>query len=348
VFTRSALEQSTIESYGSAVTQFERWRLETGFSGDVSDREIAAYVWVLTVERRLSSSYVKTTISALSDKYRFAAVNPTHSARVVQAKKAATKMAPEPVQRKPLTKPLILKIAAKMDWMAKGRARALQLRDLTMIVFAYRGFLRSSELVDLLATDVRIEQIPASDPDASLYPKEMIGVDLLWLYISSSKTNPQRQKLVPAERKGETVIIGPDRNSGRICPIALYKQWSFCRAATAKPFFHQLIRGKLTEPLSPSTYNHIVQNRMSQAGLDSSGFGGHSTRAGGCTDAIRRAVDIRSVKKHGRWSSDAVYLYIHNDVADTLAVNAALGGFDTSRTSSAAASSSSSSSSAGV
>lgn len=340
-FARSALEQSTLESYASAVEQFERWRRSFGFTGDVTDREITAYIRVMIVERGLSASYAKTSVSAISDKYRFEPVNPTHSARVAQAKKAATKMAPASVQRKPLVKAMIAKIASKMDCSEKG-----QLRDLTMIVIAHRGFMRAGELTSLRFTDVRIEQIAPTDSDAALYPAAMVGIDLLWIHISSSKTNPQKRKLDPTERKGETIVIGPDSNSARICPISLFRQWSFHRSVSSDWLFHQMPRNKRSQSLSVATYNHTVKRWMENAGLDSKGFGGHSTRAGGCTDAIRRAVDLRSVKKHGRWSSDAVHLYIHNDIADTLTVNAALGGFSTARTPTASSTTSSSSSSA--
>ena len=54
---------------------------------------------------------------------------------------------------------------------------------------------------------------------------------------------------------------------------------------------------------------------------------GHSARADGATDAIRRGVDLKIVKDHGRWRSDAVFLYIQDDTAARLQVSVALGGY---------------------
>ena len=54
-------------------------------------------------------------------------------------------------------------------------------------------------------------------------------------------------------------------------------------------------------------------------------YGFHSVRARGATDAARAGVSEAKIKQHGNWKSDAVRLFVRQDVEDRLAVSAALG-----------------------
>ena len=60
--------------------------------------------------------------------------------------------------------------------------------------------------------------------------------------------------------------------------------------------------------------------------MDPSAYGGHSARAGGATAAAVAEVDLRLIKRQGRWKSDAVFIYIHDDTNTMLALCEALGG----------------------
>ena len=65
---------------------------------------------------------------------------------------------------------------------------------------------------------------------------------------------------------------------------------------------------------------------LTRIDVDPARFGGHSARAEGATEAARKAVDVRLIKRHGRWKSDAVYIYIHDDEQTMLALSEAMGG----------------------
>ncbi len=76
--------------------------------------------------------------------------------------------------------------------------------------------------------------------------------------------------------------------------------------------------------MSPKSLNHIVKANIVGLGVDPKTFGSHSLRAGGATEAATKGVDTYLIKRHGRWKSDAVYLYIHDTIKEKLKVSSAL------------------------
>jgi hypothetical protein len=54
------------------------------------------------------------------------------------------------------------------------------------------------------------------------------------------------------------------------------------------------------------------------------GYGSHSLRRGGATAAAKAKVQMHVIKRHGRWASDAVYLYIVDGVEEQLGLSAAV------------------------
>ena len=49
----------------------------------------------------------------------------------------------------------------------------------------------------------------------------------------------------------------------------------------------------LNQPLSPSTPNFIVKRLVESIGIDSTKYGSHSCRKGGCTTALESGADLR-------------------------------------------------------
>ncbi len=98
------------------------------------------------------------------------------------------------------------------------------------------------------------------------------------------------------------------------------------RAKESEVFFHQAkgARRSVMEGLSSSTPCHIVKNRLTEIGVDSSNYGSHSCRRGGVTAAVAASVDFHLVKRHGNWKSDAVYLYVVDSVKARLSVSEAI------------------------
>ena len=53
-------------------------------------------------------------------------------------------------------------------------------------------------------------------------------------------------------------------------------------------------------------------------------YGSHSLRKGGATAAAAAKVRTHVIKRHGRWLSDAVYIYIVDPVGERLEVSKAV------------------------
>ena len=63
-------------------------------------------------------------------------------------------------------------------------------------------------------------------------------------------------------------------------------------------------------PLSYSLYNSIIKDLVKSLGLDPSLYSSHSLRAGAATQAHRSGLDPASIKRLGRWKSQAYLAYL--------------------------------------
>jgi len=66
-----------------------------------------------------------------------------------------------------------------------------------------------------------------------------------------------------------------------------------------------------------------VKRWLKRIGVNPKEYGSHSLRRGGTTAAAKN-VPTHLLKRHGRWRSDAVFLYIEDDLAQQLSVTANL------------------------
>jgi integrase len=74
---------------------------------------------------------------------------------------------------------------------------------------------------------------------------------------------------------------------------------------------------------SPARLRRLIKRVAASIGLDPSLFSGHSLRAGGATDLFAAQVPYPTIKKMGRWVSDAAMLYYRSDEDVWAAVGAA-------------------------
>ena len=148
----------------------------------------------------------------------------------------------------------------------------------------------------------------------SVTTKEGKETEVLFIFVEKSKTDQ--------ERRGHTVVVGPAEDKS-ICPVTWYKRWLKKRRPESEFLFHQAASA---QGLSTSTPCGRVKLLVEAIGLDSDLFGSHSGRSGGATAAAAAGVELRLIKKHGNWRSDAVFAYIRDSVADLLAVSNAIFG----------------------
>ena len=155
------------------------------------------------------------------------------------------------------------------------------------------GFLRSGELT--------VPSEEGFDEGAHLSFRD-ITVDslenpqVLQVRLKASKTDPFRA--------GVEVFVG--RTGCKLCPVEAVLSYMTKRGQASGPLFI-FQDGK---PLTRSRFVTEVKKALTSAGVDSTGYSGHSFRSGAATTAAKRGLGEAAIKMLGRWRSNAYQLYI--------------------------------------
>ena len=191
---------------------------------------------------------------------------------------------------------LLLKQANKV--YAKQPYLALLYR--TLLSTMYFGLFRIGELTagphQLLARDVWI----ADNKKKFLFA------------LRSSKTHDRN--VGPQLIKISSTSCGKGNNNTRKvklpCPYRLLRQYSKKRGGYyrgCEPFF-TFSDGS---PVKPSHLNHCLKTVIKKAGFNPRVYSSHSLRSGRSCDLFKLGVSVESIKKVGRWKSNAVYRYLN-------------------------------------
>jgi site-specific recombinase XerD len=163
-------------------------------------------------------------------------------------------------------------------------------RDRCLLLLAFTGALRRSELVALNVED--IEETAEG----------------LVVTIRRSKT----------DRFGEGAQVGvPFSSDPLCCPVRAYAKWLEVSGITSGAVFRHVDRGgnlrgaddrKVTDPhearrISPDAANLRVKRMAKSIGLDDAEVGAHSLRRGFATSAAKAKATERDIMRHGRWKS---------------------------------------------
>ena len=202
--------------------------------------------------------------------------------RVHLACRAVTRTHSLPRQASPidfdLLNVLIRLLSSNRDHLLIASALSLQ----------FFACLRASEF----CADSTLSIIPTMS-DVSFYQN---GSSRVMLYTChSSKTAPQ----------GFQVHVGCSGNP--ICaPCIMTHFFSLSPYEPSSPLF-RFSSGRL---LSYRVYNTIIKRLVQLAGLDPSLYSTHSVRAGAATQAARAGLQPDSIKRLGRWRSQAYMVYL--------------------------------------
>ena len=108
------------------------------------------------------------------------------------------------------------------------------------------------------------------------------------------------------------------RTSSILCPVAAVLGYLAIRPPDPGPLF-------ICRDGSPLSRGYLIEGMraaLSQAGVDSSQFAGHSLRIGAATTAARAGFSDSFIQTLGRWKSSAFTTYIRTPPADLIAVAA--------------------------
>lgn len=230
--------------------------------------------------------------------------DPTQNSFVTSIQEAAKRTAYKKVCKK---EPITVNMLIELCEMFIDSNDLLVIRDLTMILISFAGFLRFDELSSLRFNDVDIKD------------------DYLLLHINKSKTDQYRQ--------GSEILIS--KGTSVACPFSMYLRYinlaNFDVQSDLflfRPIFRSRGTCKLIYKNKQLSYTAARENIISRLKLVSGDLdiGLHSLRSGGATAAANSDVDNRCLKRHGRWKSDTSKDgYIVDSVEKRLKISQTLG-----------------------
>ncbi len=117
---------------------------------------------------------------------------------------------------------------------------------------------------------------------------------MLRLRIKASKTDPFRV--------GVDVFVG--RTGTPLCPVAALLTYMAERGEGHGPLF----RFRDGRSLTRTRFVAKVKGALTTAGVDQAGYSGHSFRIGAATTAAQQGISDATIKRLGRWKSNAYQL----------------------------------------
>ena len=230
--------------------------------------------------------------------------------QVLQGIKKVQSKGPKRAERLPITPEILIRL--KEVWLGKGASMdGLMLWAAASMCFF--GFMRSGEIT--------VPSAQAYDEGAHLTFSD-VAVDstsnpsALQIHLKASKTDPFRT--------GIDIYVG--RTGCPLCPVTAVLRYMVMRGSQAGPFFRFADRSPLTRP----KFVNRVKQALTQAGMDCSGYSGHSFRSGAATTAAKRAINDSTIKMLGRWKSSAYQVYIKTSRQQLVAYSRQLGGIEPS------------------
>lgn len=304
---QSARADNTNKKYFYSFMRWKRWADSHNISQTfpVTNFHLCIYLSYLHQSGCTSSS-----LSAAFYGIRWAHVlvgeaSPTDSTLCKTVFEGAKRILSKPVIKKDVITPEILK---QMYDKYFDEANLFTQRIICISLLCYSGFLRSSEVLNLIRSDVRVSNTHMS------------------VFIEHSKTDIYRD--------GAWVIIS--RTGSPLCPvqnIEIYFKLSSLMCDSSEYIFRNVTKCKSGYSLC-TTNKALLYSRLRELFIqffqdfvpDITKYGLHSLRAGGASKAANAGIPDRLFKRHGRWRSEtAKDGYVKDDFSKLLSVSQCLG-----------------------
>lgn len=266
----SSISESTRRAYQSDLAHFTAWGGSVPASAAMIAAYLAAYAEALSVAtlvRRMA------TISKAHEARGFP--NPCR-AEVVRATLRGIKRTRGTAQQQ--AKPLVREdLMLALDRLGDATK---DVRDRALLLLGFAGGFRRSELVSLDCGDIEH------------------GRQGLVVTLRRSKT----------DQEGEGRRIGIPHGRTRHCPAAALDAWLALSSIDGGPIFRPVDRhGHVSsERLSGEAVSLVIRDRVAAAGLNPTGFSGHSLRAGFATSAAQAGVSTLKIRAQTGHASDAM------------------------------------------
>jgi integrase len=266
----NSISGNTRRAYQSDLAHFEAW------GGDLPADPTVVASYLAAHAETLSVATLVRRMATISKAHEARGVTNPCRAEIVRATLRGLKRMRGVAQReaKPLLKEDLFRV---LDAMGDGVKDA---RDRALLLIGFAGGFRRSELVGLDLADIE-------------HVRQGVVITL-----RRSKT----------DQEGAGRKIGIPHGRTRHCPVVALDHWLSMSGIDQSSVFRPVDRhGRIAaEQLSGEAVSLIIKERVAAAGIDPSGFSGHSLRAGLATSATQAGVSTLKIRAQTGHASDAM------------------------------------------
>ena len=174
----------------------------------------------------------------------------------------------------------------------------------TIFSTMYFGLLRVSEVAQSNDTD---HAVKARDVHVGDNKRKFL------LVLRTSKTHWKNMKpqLIKIAAKSAKTKQKHSEHNKLLCPYQLLRDFSAVRGGfvTVDELFFTFAD---RSPVTPRNVNNCLCTIIKEAGFDASLYSSHSIRTGRTTDLYDLDLSVETIKKIGRWRSNAVFRYLRS------------------------------------
>ncbi|MBL4869141.1 MAG: tyrosine-type recombinase/integrase [Pseudomonadales bacterium] len=278
-YIKAATSDNTRRTYRAAIKKFESW------GGRLPTHPEVLTQYLLTSADKLSPRTLTVHLTALSQWHHYQSIDdPTQHPSVRKTLEGIRRVHSKPKRK---AKALRLEHLATMLIYLNGLSESnKRSRDIALILIAFFGAFRRSELVAITVQDLTWE------------PEGLV------IHILKSKTDQESQGIYRAIPKSSTGV----------CPVSSLKTWLDSAAIIDGPIFRAVNRWDQVQEKSlyPGSITDILRGVGDGCQFKfTPELSSHSFRRGLSTSAARENIDFELIKRQGGWKSDAtVWEYI--------------------------------------
>jgi site-specific recombinase XerD len=270
-YAEASRSEATRDAYGADWRDFSAWCQLLGVMALPAAPSTLRQYFAQLVQRGVKAATIARRVAAISKAHQLAGVSPPPTREeTVKATLAGIRRTIGTAQQSKAAISIeeLRRMVASCDPETKAG-----LRDRALLVLAFAGAFRRSELVSLDVADV--EQVP----------------DGLRILVRRSKTDQE------AAGKRKPLPYG---SNPATCPVRTLAAWLGAAEITQGPIFRPVNRHDQVQPgrLSDQSVALVVKRAGERAALDPARLAAHSLRRGFATTAARRGVADRTIMRH--------------------------------------------------
>ncbi|PZP54862.1 MAG: integrase [Micavibrio aeruginosavorus] len=267
LYVDHSLSENSRKAYRTDFEHFIGW----GGSVPSTPEMVAAYLSdhaeslsMATLQRRLVSIGKANNVAGFS--------NPAQSILVKTTFKGIRRLHAKPQRQvQPILKEDIIMMLSKLTDTTQGK------RDAALIMLAFCGAFRRSELSQIRCDDVRF------------------AAEGLVVRLQRSKT----------DQLGEGRDIAIPSGNGRVCPVRAVQAWMEAICSEGFLFRPVLKGGSISsEKLSSNAIAQVIKRLAKSVGYDPTEYSGHSTRSGFATSAAQAGKSSWNIRRQTGHKSD--------------------------------------------